>query len=301
MGKQYTDEYLINKVIEQAKILGKTPTMAEFPHGPLIPSRFGTWNHFLELAGLQKNLIQRDPEESKRICIETVKTWIVENGRVPTKNEWDQLKIFPSTGAIVHHFGTWGKFLEELGIPKPTVEYLTQLVQEEYRTTGETPISSNFPHIGVVINHFGSWNEFLKQADIPLRLEQGKYDDWTDEQFIEQYIEVSNQHGKPLIASEFRLYDIPPIGAYLLRFGSMNNLRKKAGMPPTKERTPKYTNEMIRDTLISLYQRFGRRLTTAEMYEHSPVSVNTILRKMQKTSMGKIWDDVETWIGESTS
>lgn len=298
MRKRYTDEYLIRKVIEQTEKLGRTPNSSEFPYIGSVKWRFGTWNHFLELAGLQANKNRRKPEESKQICIETLQSWIKENGTVPTSTEWDQLGIFPSLGAINHHFGTWGKFLEEAGIhriPKLNKEYLIKLAQEEYKSTGEIPVLRQFPHITSVMYQFGTWNAFLECAGIPLRFERRNFSDWTNEQLIERYREVSSQYGKPLPSTMFEHYDIPPFSVYFRRFGTINELRKQAGFP-TKERSSKYTDEMIRDILISLYQKFGRRLTIKEMDEHSPIPLCTILRKMKKTSLVKLWDEVETWI-----
>ncbi|MBR2658918.1 hypothetical protein IKD57_03465, partial [Candidatus Saccharibacteria bacterium] len=98
--------------------LGRTPTMREFEKDQrtaspaAIQKRFGSWNKFLEEAGLNTNRSFASDEE----LIQQAQMLARELGRTPTMREFEKDQRTASPAAIQKRFGSWNKFLEEAGL-----------------------------------------------------------------------------------------------------------------------------------------------------------------------------------------
>ena len=54
---KYTDDYLLGRILDQAEVLGRTPTTREIkPQEKVYRKRFGSYNQAVLLAGLNPNL-----------------------------------------------------------------------------------------------------------------------------------------------------------------------------------------------------------------------------------------------------
>ena len=116
-----TKDELIVQVQMLAKELGRTPTRKEFDQDPRTASsgaainKFGSWNKFLEAAGLKVN-VKHSTNLTKDELIVQVQMLAKELGRTPTRKEFDQDPRTASSGAAINKFGSWNKFLEAAGL-----------------------------------------------------------------------------------------------------------------------------------------------------------------------------------------
>ena len=119
MGKnKYKEEELIRQIQILAEELGKTPTIREFNKdtktaSSMIPiNRFGSWNKFLEAAGLKVNKAELGDEE----LIQQVLILAKKLGRTPTEREFNRDSETVSATATIDRFGSWNAFLEAAGL-----------------------------------------------------------------------------------------------------------------------------------------------------------------------------------------
>lgn len=118
-----TKEELVNQVRMLAEELGRTPTKMDFEMDWRVASpetarrQFGSWNKFLETAGLKANQQHRERiYATNDEMIAQVKMMAKELGRTPTRLEFDRSSKTSSASAIVKRFGSWSNFLEAAGL-----------------------------------------------------------------------------------------------------------------------------------------------------------------------------------------
>ena len=182
-ARKYSDEELTRQVQELAKELGRTPKQKEFDRNPgtartgTIESRFGSWNKFLEAAGLEINR-SRSARIANKKLIRQVKILATELGRTPIMEEFDKDPRMASTATIRSKFGSWNNFIEAAGLkankPRPSGDELIQQVQMLAQELGRTPTAKEFDAdsrtawTGTAQNRFGSWNKFLEAAGLKI-------------------------------------------------------------------------------------------------------------------------------------
>lgn len=124
--KRYTDEELLNFLIQFDKENGRTPMQLDFEGIPVYPSsmtyrnRFGSWNKALEKVGLDttKGLTQRyNDEELLRYLVR----FNNKNGRPPTEDDFSNNSGYPSFGTYIKHFGSWEKAKKLVGLDTDTM------------------------------------------------------------------------------------------------------------------------------------------------------------------------------------
>ena len=117
----YTKEELIRQVLMLAEELGRTPTTNEFKQDSRTASvstvikLFGSWNEFLEAAGLGVN---RKPIRTytKEELISQVQMLARELDRTPTHKEFSDDSRMASVSIVKRLFGSWNEFLEAAGL-----------------------------------------------------------------------------------------------------------------------------------------------------------------------------------------
>lgn len=144
--------------------------------------------------------------------------------------------------------------------------------------------------------HFGTWNKFLK-----LMNETEIYDVTkvihTEEELMKMYKEYSIKLGKTEYGAstgDFKKPDFPYSPEILIiRFGSMNNLRKLVGFKTKPNLKKQYTKKELKEILYKKYKEKGRKLTQNELRKDQKVpSMNTFLRYFQTTKMSDVWKEV---------
>lgn len=115
-------EELITQVQMLAEELGKVPTKREFNMAKTTASSsvanrcFGSWNNFLEAAGLRINKRSSVPDEE---LIDQIKALAVKLGRTPKMREFDDYRKASISKSIREKYGSWNNFILAAGL-KPT-------------------------------------------------------------------------------------------------------------------------------------------------------------------------------------
>ena len=94
---------------------GRPPKEEDFTHNPRYPSirpyidRFGSWNAAKADAGL---INQRSKKYTEEELLEFLRKFERENGRPPTKRDFDNNPEYPSVQAYISMFGNWRNALK---------------------------------------------------------------------------------------------------------------------------------------------------------------------------------------------
>lgn len=90
----------------------------DYPSGPTVTTRFGSWNAALEEAGLETNVDSK--WNGKYVDEETVKEqlhkFVEKEEESLTYENFDDNKEYPSSKVVGDRFGTWNEGLEAAGI-----------------------------------------------------------------------------------------------------------------------------------------------------------------------------------------
>lgn len=242
--QKYTNADLIYQVQKMAERLGRTPTQLEFSEDKRTASssttarRFGSWNKFLEEAGLEINKIENYFSDEELFSQVQELYWVL--GRVPTQREFDKATGMGSGGTIARRFGSWNRFLKKAGLElnrhvlNSSKELLRQL-RILSKELGRTPTYEEFvgnPRTAsgtLVKKFFGSWPDFIDASGLK------PYKQTDKESLIEQAKTLSKKLGRAPTQREFA--DDPTtagVSTAVNRFGSWNGFLEEAGLKPNR-------------------------------------------------------------------
>lgn len=178
-------------------------------------------------------------------------------------------------------------------------QYLKKL-EEVCNKLGYIPSTNEFIQLGytpqILAKYFGSYSEAVKEIKkgyvgykTPVVVKE------TKEELLKMYIHYSNKIGKPASCTDLaKSKEIYNPGVFLIRFGSMKDLKEEAGFPPIITNKTEYTKKGIKNILKERYLEIGRRLTVEEIKLDNRLPAHaTILRKFQTTKMEDIWKEIE--------
>lgn len=114
-------EDLLNYLVEYYNTHGEAPSTRKFdaitnyPNSVTYKRNFGSWNKALELAGLP--IKQRKPKipYSKDYIVGSIIEYIKKYNKIPTTNEFDADKNFPSSITVVKYCGSWENAIRDAG------------------------------------------------------------------------------------------------------------------------------------------------------------------------------------------
>jgi hypothetical protein len=123
--KRYSDEDILEQLVESARRLGRSPSMREFTadpetsvHPQTVIEHFGSWNAAKRAAGLVPRRFATR-EELLRLLRELGESL----GRPPTARDLDEhRRSMPSKSLYWHTFGSLTKALREAGFDVPVGE-----------------------------------------------------------------------------------------------------------------------------------------------------------------------------------
>jgi Homing endonuclease associated repeat len=123
--KRYSDEDILEQLVESARRLGRSPSMREFTadpettvHPQTVIEHFGSWNAAKRAAGLVPRRFATR-EELLRLLRELGETL----GRPPSARDLDEhRRSMPSKSLYWHTFGSLTKALREAGFDVPVGE-----------------------------------------------------------------------------------------------------------------------------------------------------------------------------------
>ncbi len=188
--KEIPREELIRNYYNVKEKLGRRPKYKDFHNRNVSKYSSGPyehkWGHFVDFL--------KDIGEVKKDCHPTMyytKQDVLDNfaevtkklGRPPTREElWDKSLSKYSVFAIQYFWGTWGKFLQEMGLKihqsvlearnrKYTLPELKTMVKKLQEKLGRKRItnrdwSKEYGFMSKVVRMFGSWYKFQKEVGI---------------------------------------------------------------------------------------------------------------------------------------
>lgn len=267
----YKREDCIEALQQAAKLLGHSPTQAEYRRLDLSPSasticnRMG-WTNAKKAAGLQPSRAAY----SKQECIDALREAKEEIGRSPSRTEYRELDLTPSIQPIIDNFGGWNAAKEEAGLEVVQTQgdyseqdYVESLLEAqrlldhspsraEYRDLGLEPTAEAFE------KRYGSWNSAKREAGLetqPATIEI----DYTERDCIEALHEVAEEIGRSPSRNEYAELGLMPSASVITKtFDGWNAAKRAAGL------------EVVREFSYSKDECIQALLVAEEMLGHAP-------------------------------
>lgn len=185
---------------------------------------------------------------------------------------------------------------------KSREEYI-EIMKNLGKRLGRTPTQNDFRNstgmsIFPIYRIFGGFVNALQEAGFIARSPDCVKE--TKDELIEQYRKLLMRLGKQASAKDLNLYnDIHGVGVYYLRFGTMTELKEKAGFVPNYSSRNKYTKKAIMELLIGEYLKGNKPLPNKELELNKDFpSRQTILKYFKSTGMKSVWKEVQQVIEE---
>lgn len=166
-----TEEELIKKLKDLARVLKHTPSMREmaktknYPDPSTYQDRFGSWKKALKKAGLEKSL----KLISDKKLIRDLKRLAKELAHTPTYWEMAGLENYPHPRTYSDRFGSWGKAIKKAGLTpvkkgysdEELFRYMVRLKNKLGRMPYHQEMldAEGYPAPTTYANHFGSWEK----------------------------------------------------------------------------------------------------------------------------------------------
>ncbi|MGG5317926.1 hypothetical protein IGI49_002665 [Enterococcus sp. AZ071] len=260
--RDISNEDLIERVHKRAEELGRTPGLNEFDQGRRASTRFGTWNNFLESAGLRPRRIKQHVEDIRNEeLIELVRKQAKEQGKTPTVRE------FRYRSTVTVRYGSWSNFLESAGLEprrreaskQKSNEELIKLVQKQAEQSGRPPTSNEFYYSDLAKKRYGGWKNFLESAGLDYQSSQQNKRRISNEQLIELAQKQAKESGE---TPTFKTFDY----GYLVtkRYGSWEKFLANAGLE--LKRAKDYHKSFSNEQLIALVQKQAEELDRTPTY-----------------------------------
>lgn len=246
-GRGWSDEELISAILQQRRILGRTPTMEDMRNNNKLPdpgtyiNRFGSWSRALKLCGLTLNKGQWDDlSDEDLLGLIASKS---KNGTMPTFDDIKSDPSLPHPSLFRIRFGNWGNIAKRLGLKmtrsqtgffdkKEKSELCEILQQEAKKLNGKSPSLSymrahqELPAPDAFIAVFGSWNAALRAAG--LSVNQATISD--EDMLVALRLKAKAIGRTPTRADVSQDSEMPSAVSYANRFGSFLEALKLAGL-----------------------------------------------------------------------
>ncbi|MCP1226167.1 homing endonuclease associated repeat-containing protein [Sebaldella sp. S0638] len=315
-----SNDYTKEDIIEQlrghykrnGKITRKSFSLDKKTCSPdTVANKLGSWRGALEELGYIKSREYVEYNKEKMLLLLKKK---VKSRELSKRQDLNRIKGIPSATYITNIW-KWSELAELLEIENPRINYTKKTLIEKYKQMKEREeyrnkrISANeysrVTGVGIptITRHFGSWNNFC----IIVNNEGWNSTEitYTNEELLELYLKVSQKLDKEETgATAQELEDELGFssGVFSIRFGGLNNLRRKLNLEEKNQGKPKYIKEEIRKQLLKKYEEYGRILTTKELKEIHKKSTEennwifpgytTILKYFQTTKVSEVWEEV---------
>ncbi len=176
-------------------------------------------------------------------------------GRQPSANEMRKPLSKTSVKPYQNHFGSWNKFLKEIGEPlmlnigcakDELIENYFEVKKKLGRPPNQREMKKPLSRIHNIsyTSHFGTWNKFLKEIGEPLKHERHKR--YTKDEFIKNYFDVKKKLGRQPYSTEMKkpLSKISKAtyNNHFGHFGTWNKFLKEIGEMPSEKKCKKCGN-----------------------------------------------------------
>ncbi|MFW5438917.1 homing endonuclease associated repeat-containing protein [Paenibacillus apiarius] len=314
MAREYTkwknveNEELLQMLREKAQTLGRNPRSLEMDDRHIYERRFGSWNKALVAAGLTPEFhTKKGWDISDEELISMVRPLFDRIGSTK-KNDYEASRgeDLPSSTYLNTRFKGWNNFLIRAGFTKDDVnlyrtskdEYIRQIRNYVEEHDGRVPTIDEWKaagYSGQIREIFPTFNDAIIAAGFDPNTVRSSTVTETDEELIQMYVAFSNKLGYPATYNDLlRSPDIYSPNVFTLRFGTLNDLREKAGLD-TSRHGFKYDTEELRQMLLDFKRKYGKPTvrTMRELFKKKGMpDVNTFLRHFQVTSTNKLWEKI---------
>lgn len=306
--RNVSNEDLLQYLHEKAKALGRNPRALEMDDRCIYTRRFGSWNKALAAAGLKPEFhTKKGWDMSDEELISLIRPLIDKIGSTK-KNDYEANRgdDLPSCTYLNIRFKGWNNFLIRAGFTKDDVnlyrtskeEYIRQIRNYVESHDGRIPTIDEWKAAGYssqIREIFPTFNDAIIAAGFdPNRVRPSAVTE-SDEELIQMYVDFSNKLGYPATYNDLlRSSDIYSPNVFALRFGTLNNLRERAGLD-TSSRGSKYDTEELRQMLIDFNGKYGKptvKNMRALFKSEGLPDVGTFLRHFHVTSTNKLWDKI---------
>jgi len=190
---KYTNEELL-KILKEYYNKNNKAEQRDFCNNNGLPSfqtyikRFGSWNKAKSLIGIPIS-IRVEYNITPELIIEKFKKLVNELGKIPSSEELNKIKGFPSFPIICKHFDNYNNFVESCGFSynklsngKLKKEFLLNEIQRFVKEFNKIPVQTDFENLKgyptrkTFSNHFGYFNDAVRLAGFePLNLNEKEY------------------------------------------------------------------------------------------------------------------------------
>lgn len=305
--KSVSNEDLLQDLQKKAVALGRNPRALEMGDREIYSRRFGSWNKALIAAGLTPEFhTKKGWDITDDDLISMVRPLFDKIGSTK-KNDYEANRgeDLPSCSYLNIRFKGWNNFLIRAGFTKDEVnlyrtskeEYIRQ-IRDYVDTHGGVPTIDEWKaagHSAQIREIFPTFNDAIIAAGYEPNTIRTPIVTESDEELIQMYVDFSSKLGYPATYNDLlRSSDIYSPNVFALRFGTLNNLRKRAGLD-TSRRGSKYDTEELKEMLVDFNKKYGKptvRIMRELFKKEGMPDVGTFLRHFQVTSTNKLWDKI---------
>ncbi|MCK7559341.1 hypothetical protein MKQ70_32000 [Chitinophaga sedimenti] len=264
------------------------------------------WSEVLEWAGLPFNRERTNEEmRAEKVLLSSIKTLIEGSGTPSSIVYKSQRGALPALEELEIQFGSRKDVLKLAGVSLNRFSFNKSFFAKEVNRyiedCGKVPsLGDLVKSLGVssltVLSHVNNYNKFIKSIRLtPVNKTPIAVTD-TNDRLKQQYIVFSHKYGYPNGAPSTALdssKEISSSDVYLLRFGTMDQLRLECGFQPLEKRQHKFTKEQITEKLLAAYAKKGKILTSREVNADPALpSLSSLLRYFKVTCLSAVWRDV---------
>lgn len=297
--RKYTDEQLLNFLIDLKIELGKTPSSTDvdkkegLPKSSLYNKRFGSFKNALSLIGLSRDKVKSDKytdSELKAFYKEMCNYF----GKSPTATEIEEYRVeinnnIPSARTFITRFDSLSELSRQVGLKHIKNKYsgiekdfLIEELKRYNEEFGHPPrgkdldkSNKGYPSRKTYEKHFGSFGDALLKAGFPYRgnkhfskkpLPKG-VDYWTRENLKEYFLKYISEFGRIPTCKEIDLADgYPTRQAYRRLFGNFNEAVREFGFEPV--RISSYSDKELKDA-FDIFVKKNSRIPNLQEFNNS--------------------------------
>lgn len=206
----------------------------------MVKRTWGTIKKKASKLGLKRNMELVNYSKvrmSQEFLISELIRYKNEHGSSPTNEQFEKNKEFPSTKPYVRLFGSWNNALRTAGLEINTEFNISKnevikRAKTFFEKNGRSPFWNELNLSRTVYEKYWSnFPEMLEEAELPLNKKTRKDHFKSDEELIEDYLNLYNTLGRIPVANDINCQeDMASFPTYKLRFGGYKELWNKCGI-----------------------------------------------------------------------
>lgn len=258
-----------------------------------------TWN-CIKIKASQMNLSRRqyayeELRMSKEFLINELKRFYNKYSKVPTCNEIDADKDFPSSAIFFERFGSWNNALKVAGfkvnlIKNHNKDIIMRDVKKFYELHKRSPYYNEVNYSQTIIRQYWkSWNDLLQECGLPITLRDHGLK--TKEDGIKFLQDLSKKLNKVPTGGDVERNSDVNRNWFRIKFGSFNKALFEAGLINEMPITNEERLSISIKNLVELSEKLGRWPTVEEYDANKGRGLH---RRNLENRLGMKWIDICT-------